>query len=89
MKVLFFATIREYTRTKEIDFEYCNNVGELLHKLGNRYGSKLAAKLLKDGDLGDEIIILVNGRNIINMDGINTPLNNDDTISIFPVVAGG
>lgn len=89
MKVLFFAYIRDYTRSKETEFEHCIDVEELIHKLCDRYGKKFTAKVLKGEELSDEIIILVNGRNIIDMDGIKTQLYTESTISIFPVVAGG
>ncbi|MEG2419744.1 MAG: MoaD/ThiS family protein [Eubacterium sp.] len=39
--------------------------------------------------LGDEIIILVNGRHVEHLNGIHTPLVPSDTVAIFPVVAGG
>lgn len=43
-----------------------------------------------DGDeLGKSIIILINGRDCRHQAGIETPLHVDDTISIFPMVAGG
>ena len=46
--------------------------------------------LSSDGtELGKEIIILVNGKNVEHLNGINTKLLSTDVISIFPVVAGG
>jgi molybdopterin converting factor small subunit len=40
-------------------------------------------------DIGQDAIILVNGRNITDLHGKNTPLAETDTVSIFPLVAGG
>ena len=39
--------------------------------------------------LNDQIIILVNGRNVLFLNGLDTPLGADDEVSIFPMVAGG
>ena len=36
-----------------------------------------------------EIIILINGRHVGHLGGISAPLNPDDRVDIFPVVAGG
>ncbi|MDI9568418.1 MAG: MoaD/ThiS family protein [Bacillota bacterium] len=39
--------------------------------------------------MSDRVIILVNGRNIVHLAGIDTVLGEEDEVSIFPVVAGG
>lgn len=89
MKILFFADLRQCTNCKETSIECCSTVEELLQILCSMYGKKFENRVLKGKGWSDEIIVLVNGRNIINMDGIKTGLNRDDIISIFPVVAGG
>jgi molybdopterin synthase sulfur carrier subunit len=89
MKVKYFAYIRNYTKSKEIDFQYCKTVEELLLKLSDYYGKKFRNKIFKENVLSDEIIILVNGRHIVHLNGIHTNLNEEDEICIFPVVAGG
>lgn len=89
MNVKFFANMRDITKTKEIDFEYSDTVDLLLHKLCDKYGNAFTRKVFIENELSNEIIILVNGRHIVHLDGINTHLNENDVISIFPVVAGG
>jgi sulfur-carrier protein len=89
VKVKFFATIRDITKSKSIDFEYFETVDTLLHKLCNKYGDALTKKVFNGSELSNEIIILVNGRHIVHLDGINTKLSENDEISIFPVIAGG
>jgi len=46
-------------------------------------------ELLEDGELDETITILINGRNILYLDGLETELNSDDKVTIFPQVAGG
>jgi molybdopterin synthase sulfur carrier subunit len=41
------------------------------------------------GNLRGDVKILRNGRNIVFLDGLDTQLNNGDTIAIFPPVFGG
>lgn len=89
MKVLFFAYIRDYTNTKEITVEYCSTLKDLLLKLCEIYGPKFERLIFKGDIISDEIIILINGRNIVHLSGIDTLLCPENEISIFPVVAGG
>jgi len=91
MKLKFFATYRDITRRKEDDVPAPPDVWTLLLSLGETYGASFKAKLFTpDGEeIGEETIILVNGRNICHMSGKDTPLSEADTVSIFPVVAGG
>lgn len=89
MKVKFFAYIRDYTKCKEIDCEYHETVEILLKKLSEVYGEKFRNKVFQGSQLSKEVIILVNGRHITHLDGIDTKLNKEDVVAIFPVVAGG
>ena len=89
MKVKYFAYIRNYTGSKEIEINHYKTLRELLLKLCDKYGRKFERKIFKGENLSDEIIILVNGRNIVHLQELDTLLNPEDEISIFPVVAGG
>jgi len=91
MKVKFFATYRDFTRRKEEDITAPPDIWALLSDLGKRYGAAFEAKLFApDGmEINCDTIILVNGRNVFHLDGINTKLTETDVVSVFPVVAGG
>jgi len=89
MKVKFFAYLRDYTKVKEVDIKGCNTVLELLNLLSDKYGSDLTQALFKNSELSNEIIILVNGRHIVHLNGVKTEISENDEISLFPVVAGG
>jgi molybdopterin synthase sulfur carrier subunit len=91
MRVKFFAYLRDYTGCKEIDAPCQPTVGDLARALGEQYGPTLREKLLAPGggELGPEIIILINGRHVSHLGGVNAPLKDDDTVQIFPMVAGG
>lgn len=91
MVVKFFAYLREYTGCKAAELPYEEDLYHLAHALCARYGDKLKEKMLSaDGeDLGEEIIILVNGRHVEHLGRIHTKLLPTDVVSIFPVVAGG
>jgi len=89
MIVKYFAYIRDYTGAKEIQIEHYKSLRSLLRELCKKYGAKFENKVFTGENLSDEIIILVNGRNIVHLESLDTKLQVDDVISIFPVVAGG
>jgi molybdopterin synthase sulfur carrier subunit len=90
MRVKFFAYLRDFTGCKETDVPCQNTIGELTRVLAEKYGPRLREKMLAgDGGLGPEIIILINGRHVAHLGGINAPLKSDDVVQIFPMVAGG
>ncbi|MBC7341807.1 MAG: MoaD/ThiS family protein [Clostridia bacterium] len=43
----------------------------------------------RDGSFQPDITVLVNGRNIQFLQGMATPLNPDDEVTLIPPVAGG
>jgi len=91
MLVKYFATYRDITRRKEEEFAAAPDVWALMNAVGGRYGAAMKKKLFTpDGaDIGEETIILVNGRNVYHLDGKATRLSASDVVSVFPVVAGG
>lgn len=90
MTVKYFATIRALTGEPERRVDgRPGDLRELLTQLAERYG-RLFRRTVFDGDaLHGEIILLVNGRNVRHLQGLDTPLGEDDEVSIFPMIAGG
>lgn len=94
MKVKFFALLRDITRVKETDLPG-GTVLELLENACNRYGGDLARWIFapaepgKPRQLSGNVIILVNGRAIEHLAGLETPLKEDDEVAVFPRMAGG
>jgi molybdopterin converting factor small subunit len=76
MHILFFASIRDCTKEKEIRWDGpAGTVGELLAALSARYGSAFRKWVLD----GEELSGLC----------MKTRLGAGDTIAIFPAIAGG
>ena len=90
MKVKFFATYRPITGCSELDVPLCPDVHSLLGSLKARYPG-FAEELLDESglDLHPFTIILVNGRHIQHLEGVDTKLDNDDVVAVIPLVAGG
>ena len=90
MKVEFYANLRELTGCSVIDAPLTPTINGLINLLCERYGKNLAEKLLtSQGELGPEIIIMINGRHIVHLGGINAPLKENDLVQILPMIEGG
>ncbi|MDI3535382.1 MAG: sulfur-carrier protein [Thermosediminibacterales bacterium] len=89
MKVKIFANLREITKVKQLEGIKADDVRGLLSKLCDKFGRAFEKKVFPDGKLSEEIIILINGIHITHLKGLDTSLNDDDEISIFPMVYGG
>lgn len=90
LELRFFATFREVVGTKTIEREYADDstVGDVLRALEEEYEG-FAGQILTDGEVRDQVNVLKNGREIVHLDGMATALDDGDTVSIFPPVAGG
>ncbi|MCL2126748.1 MAG: MoaD family protein [Treponema sp.] len=100
MRVKFFAYLRDMTGCSETDVPAAKllpadtlqppAVGDLARFLCERYGPKFKNKMLTaDGELGPDMIVMINGRHIAHLGGLGASLKDDDTVQIFPKVAGG
>jgi len=81
----FRATVGQKTVTRE--FEDVSTVGDLARHLAAEYPDMD----LFEGDerLREFIRIMKDGKDITHLDGLETELDDGDTVSIFPPVAGG
>jgi molybdopterin synthase sulfur carrier subunit len=88
LELKFFATFREAVGTKVIHREYDDGstVGDVLAALEGEYDG---LDLLEDGGLRPQINVLKNGREVLHMNGPETPMEDGDTLALFPPVAGG
>ncbi len=81
--VKYFATLREITGKREETVRGVKNIKELMQLLINRYGDKFAK------ELRDRAMILVNGKNILHIRDMDTEIEEEDVVSIFPPAGGG
>jgi molybdopterin synthase sulfur carrier subunit len=91
MKVRIFGSLRLLAGDKEarVQLEAGDTVIRVLQKLAQAQPA-LGERLLDDeGNLQKAINIMVNGRNIRYLEGLETPLREDDRVALFPAVGGG
>jgi sulfur-carrier protein len=85
-----FATLREIMDAEvRIGFSRGATIRSLLAELTGRYNGLSDLLFSAPETLRDLVNILKNGRNIQFLSGLNTPLDDGDTIALFPPVAGG
>lgn len=88
IQLRFFATFREAVGQRDLEREYDQavTVGDVLVELSEEFPE---LKFYENGELRDYLSIMRNGRDITHLEGEETPLDDGDTISLFPPVAGG
>jgi molybdopterin synthase sulfur carrier subunit len=64
-------------------------VSELLDVLIARYGPAMRGVLYPQGAFSELMSILVNGRNMSHLGGLDTMLKDGDIVSVLPITAGG
>jgi molybdopterin synthase sulfur carrier subunit len=92
IEVKFFTSLREITGKKvdTIQLQDAITVNELIKMLSEKYGKKFREYIYnKDGVTQEFLSFLVNGKNINNMQGFDTKLEDQDVIAILPPVGGG
>ena len=92
IKVRFFTSLREITGKKEDEIQSPKiiTVEELLAHLSKKYGKDFTEYVYdQKGKVQTYIQILINGRGIKELQGLQTNLKQGDTVAIFPPVGGG
>ena len=87
--VKLFGNLRSLAGTSIILIEADTTVRDLLDKLIGENKTLAAAILDADGKLRPHYKVMINGHDMIMMDGLETHVNAEDIIAIFPPVAGG
>jgi len=91
MRVRIFATLRSLVGAKEVevDVEAGDTVRNMLDKLTAEYPTLRERVLDDEGNLQSSITVLVNGRSIKFLDGLNSTIQEGDALALFPPVGGG
>ena len=72
----------------EAEVEDARTVGEVLDGLYDRYDG-LHDRIAVDGDLRRFVNVYVGGEDIRFLEGLDTPVEDGDEVTILPAVAGG
>ena len=91
IRVLYYAGIRELAGTFETKVEgFSGTLAGLLEHLNGCYGISLVDPSQDEGDDPlSALIIMINGRHIAHVGGLNAHVADGDTVTVFPLVGGG
>lgn len=91
VKVKFFALVRELAGTKELEIEGREGmrINDLLKELANILPEKFRDYIFEGNEVSRSLIILVNGKGISEMNGLETELKDGDEVALLPPVSGG
>ena len=91
LKILGLPTLSKVTGKKELDVNSeGKTVSDLIGYIVKRYGRKAEQALLdEEGKLDITIQVLLNGREWITHDRLDTVLQDGDSIALMLMVAGG
>lgn len=85
-----YATLRAIAGSKTVALErQPDTVGAALKELVDRFPDLREGLLSEDGAVRPFVAVMVDGRDIRHLDGLETVLPDDATLDIFPPVAGG
>lgn len=89
LKVRAFGDLMESLgREKTVELDDGSTLKDLINILSEKTGTLKGHLGIYDGEK-QVINILVNGRNIRTIDGVETVLKEGDIVTFFPPVAGG
>ncbi|AEK72101.1 molybdopterin converting factor, subunit 1; (moaD) [Thermococcus sp. 4557] len=93
MKVMFYATFREIIGRREVEVHGVKTVRELIDYLAEHYTPEIKKQLIETPRVGPDKpidgMVLVNGHNVLHLKGLDTELNEEDVVHIFPPAGGG
>jgi len=92
IRVKFFGPFKELVGKRWMAVEVHQDISilEFIHEMAEKSNPRLVEEIVNhEEDLRPNVIVLINGRNIVHLDHLNTKLKDKDTVALFPPVGGG
>ncbi len=74
---------------KELEIDQAANVREILDNLGGQHPQLIERIVDENGELRRFVNLYVGDEDVRFLQGLDTPVESDQTVSILPAVAGG
>lgn len=91
MKIRYFAQFCEVTGCAEQTLAHPPDVGQLIQYLGVQYGMPMRRILFDETGtaLHPDMFLLINGQHLRQLQGLDTPLTDSDTVALLPITEAG
>ncbi len=90
MQIRFYATLRPLVGGRSVDLsDPPDTVNGILERLASEYEGLHDQLFDEDGTVRRFVAIMVDGRDIRHIDGLQSRVNPESELDIFPPVAGG
>lgn len=91
MVIKVFANFREIcgAKTVMLTVEEGQSIFSVLNQLIEQFPLMNVGLFTKEKQVKPLVHVFINGKNIIHLKGLSTPLKTTDQIALFPPVAGG
>ena len=91
MKVRYFTTLRELAGSseEELELEANASLAKLIARVADKHGKAARDYLYHDDKVDPSIYLLVNGKNAKVLSGLDTKLEEGDSVAIVPPIGGG
>lgn len=90
MEVRFYATLRSVVGGRSVALDDPPaTAGELLERLCDEYDGLRERVLDEQGQIRQFVAVMIDGRDVRHLEGLQSRLRADSEIDIFPPVAGG
>jgi len=89
--VKFFGVLRNLAGVTSIQIytEESLSIAKLLKIVCKKTEVALADKLLENGEIKKGTLLLIDGKNVVHLHGLDTLIPSDSTVSFFPPSGGG
>jgi molybdopterin synthase sulfur carrier subunit len=92
VEVNYFSNVRALTGEpgSTLELPEGSSVHDMLSIVAARYGDELREYLFTDEDgLHPHVVVILNGRGVGVLEGLDTTLNDGDRVAILPSIGGG
>ena len=92
VKIEYLSLMSDITKQQEdsVQIDDSTNVKQVIEKLVEKYGENLEKNIYTPSrNLSTYVIIVLNGKDIRTMEGLETKVNSGDELSFIPAIAGG
>ena len=93
VKVHYISLVKSYTNTSQDEFTLPNGtvLSELLDKIAQDYGKQFMQEVYDPTkkEMKPSFVAMVNGTHMDQLQGVNTPLKDRDSVILMSLMTGG